>query len=68
MPVSGVSWSGPNGTLRITATCFVTGEAAGVTAALAAASGVAAARMAAPPVQARLRERAAVLAPVAAGS
>ncbi|RJQ87645.1 FAD-dependent oxidoreductase [Amycolatopsis panacis] len=57
-----------NGTLRITATCFVTGEAAGVTAALAAESGVAAALMAAPPVQARLRERSAVLAPVVASS
>ncbi|GAA3563531.1 FAD-dependent oxidoreductase [Amycolatopsis ultiminotia] len=50
-----------NGSLRITATCFVTGEAAGVSAAVASATGTPPSQVEVRQVQARLRERAAVL-------
>ncbi|GAB3579730.1 FAD-dependent oxidoreductase [Amycolatopsis endophytica] len=50
-----------NGTLRITATCFVTGEAAGVAAATAAAEGVPPVKVAPAPVRERLRGRGAIL-------
>ena len=52
-----------NGTLRITATCFVTGEAAGVAAATSAETGVEAAKVDAGPVRERLARRGAVLEP-----
>ncbi|KAA9157919.1 FAD-dependent oxidoreductase [Amycolatopsis acidicola] len=50
-----------NGTLRITATCFVTGEAAGVAAATAASAGVPATKVDPAEVRKRLQERKAVL-------
>jgi hypothetical protein len=50
-----------NGSLRITATCFMTGEAAGAAAALAARCGVDADTVELPVLQALLRRRGAIL-------
>ncbi|MEU1304660.1 MULTISPECIES: FAD-dependent oxidoreductase [Streptomyces] len=55
-----------NGTLRITATCFVTGEAAGVAAAMAAHHGVVPAEVDTTRLQERLADRG-VLLPTGAG-
>jgi FAD dependent oxidoreductase len=50
-----------NGSVRITATCFATGEAAGVAAAMAARQGVAASDVAVVDLRQRLRDRGAIV-------
>ncbi|MBV8400127.1 MAG: FAD-dependent oxidoreductase [Acetobacteraceae bacterium] len=50
-----------NGSVRITATCFATGEAAGVAAAMAARQGVTASNVTVAGVRQRLRDRGAIV-------
>jgi 2-polyprenyl-6-methoxyphenol hydroxylase-like FAD-dependent oxidoreductase len=50
-----------NGSVRITATCFATGEAAGVAAAIAARQGVAASEVMVAGLRQRLRDRGAII-------